>query len=145
MKAKLIYESLRFERGQDPKSALGIGVWRNGYKIDKDLKQPLTPGNYRRIDFSGSDWNFGKKEFFVNQVSKTKITPDMAKKIENVPVVTFKYFYEHGGFTGLFGDWPEDFPFTRTPFIANVLEDEGRSFLIEPEGYYYPRYMTELV
>ena len=45
----------------------------------------------------------------------------------------------------MFGDWPKDFPYTRTPFIANAEEEEGRSFLIEPEGYDYPRYITELI
>ena len=142
---KLVRESLEFERGRDPKDAMGIGSWRDGYKIDKEPEYPPPDDGYVRIDFKGDEWNWRKKAFDPSDMRESEVTPDMQEKLEGLPVVTFKNYYESGNITGLFGDWPEDFPYIRTPFLANVLEDEGRTFLIEQEGYYYPRYMTELV
>ena len=60
-------------------------------------------------------------------------------------MVRFKHYYNEGNLTGLFGNWPTDFPYMDIPFIAEVEEDKGRTFLIGPEGFDYPRYITELV
>ena len=141
-------ESKSFERGSDPKQSLGVGIWRKGYKIEKDTPYEIPTGEYGyvRVDLSGEEWNFGKKVFDPDEIPQTPVDPDMVEEIlKDLPVVLFKYYYETGNMTGLFGDWPEDFEYRRVPFIANVEEDEGRSFLIEPEGYTYPRYITELV
>lgn len=146
MRAKKVFENISFERGRDPKEALGIGVWKDGYRVDKQPDFIVPEEGYVRIDFKGDEWNFDKKNFDSMDISKTQVDPDMAKKLEPLPVVTFKTFYEWGGVPGMFGDWDRDtFPFRLTPFIANVEEAEGRSFLIDPEGYEYPRYITELV
>jgi len=146
---KLISESVNFERGKDPKSTMGIGRWEHGYMVDSwgDQEIPAygTDG-YVRFDFKGEEWGWSKKAFSPGEIGKTEVLPHMEKILKKLPVVTFKTYYGSGTDTGLFGDWPpEKFPFTKTPFIANVLEDKGRSFLIDPEGYDYPRYITELV
>ena len=144
MRAKFVNEDQNFERGLDPKQAMGIGTWIKGYRVDSPGEYSHIDG-YNRISFDPYYWNFTRKACNLDEVSKTKVLPHMEKALVLLPVVTFKYYYKIGNMTGLFGDWPEDFPFTKTPFIANVLEDEGRSFLIEPEGYNYPRYITELI
>jgi hypothetical protein len=141
-------ESQNFERGQDSKQALGIGVWRNGFRIDSpgQYEIPIPPQKwYVRIDFKEDEWHFSRKAFEIEDITETKVLPHMEKILSKLPVITFKYYYNQGQFPGLFGDWPEDFPFKLIPFVANVLEDEERSFLIDPDGYDYPRYMTELV
>ena len=134
----------KFVRGQDPKAAMGIGEYSKGYKIVKEWDFGATD-RYVRFDFQGEEWNFSKKTFDPDEIGQSKVTPEMAKKIEPLPVVDFIYYWETMGLPGMFGDWPSDFPFTSIPFIANVQEGEGRSYLIEPEGYDYPRYITELV
>lgn len=149
MRAKKVYENIEFERGKDPQQALGIGRFRDGYRIDKEADfyvPPPTDDGYVRIDFKGDEWNWSKKAFDPNYVNKTKVDSRMAKKLKALPVVTFRTYWENKGETGLFGDWSrETFPFRLSPFIAQTIEDPGRRFLVDPEGYEYPRYITELV
>jgi hypothetical protein len=142
---KTLREELQFQRGLDPKAALDIGAWRRGYIIDKEPDFDIDPNGYNRIDFQGEEWDFSKKVFNPDEVSQTEIDSEMAKILEPLPVVTFKYYHDTDVFPGLFGDWPDDFPFKKTPFIANCLEEEDRTFLVEPEGFNYARYSTELI
>ena len=145
-KRSSIQEELQFQRGRDPKAALDIGAWRMGYIIDKEPEFDINSNGYKRIKFEGSPaWNFSKKVFNPDEVSQTEIDLQMKKILKPLPVVKFKYYHDTDGFPGLFGDWPDNFPFSRTPFIANCLEEEDRTFLIEPEGYSYARYSTELI
>jgi len=144
-KRETLSEELQFHRGRDPKAALNIGAWRNGYIIDKDPDFDIDPKGYKRINFQGEEWSFSKKVFDPDDITQTEIDLQMEKILEPLPVVTFKYYRDTDGLPGLFGDWPEDFPFRRTPFIANCLEEEDRTFLIDPEGYNYARYSTELI
>jgi hypothetical protein len=141
-------EGLEFTRGIDPKEAMGIGAWRNGYLIEKepafDIKV-LDGRNYYRINFDPKKWHFTKKASSPDEVDPSKVNNEMSKLIEPLPVISFKYYYSDKNFLGLFGDWPEDFPFIMTPFIATCLEEEDRTFLIEPEGFTYARYITELI
>ena len=134
----------KFIRGKEPKVAMGIGAGKDGYIITKDSEYGELGDRYLRLDFEGKEWNWGRKVFDPDEVPATKVTPDMEIKLEKLPVVDFFYYWETKGLTGMFGEWPEDFPFSKTPFLANVEEGEGRTFLIEPEGYNYPRYITEL-
>jgi len=148
-KRETLEEAVNFERGRDPKAALGIGAWQRGYIIDKepaDFVKDRIKLSYYRIKFNEDErWNFSKKEFNPDEVYQTEIEPDMEKRLDPLPIVTFKYYKDTDGLPGLFGDWSEDFPFTKTPFIANCLEEDDRTFLIEPEGYNYARYTTELI
>jgi len=148
MRAKTVNESNSFIKSQDPKVSLGIGAWKKGYIIDKEpadiIKNRIEFGYYR-VYFQGDEWNFSKGESDPDEVSQTEVSPEMELVLDVLPVVTFKYYDNTEGFLGLFGDWPEDFPFIKTSFIANCLEEEDRTFLIEPEGFNYARYSTELI
>jgi hypothetical protein len=140
-----IQENYQFERGADPKKSLGIGQWRDGYLIEKDTDRHGDQDFINRLlDFSDYQWD--KNPTDVSGISgETEVTPELAAELDHLPVVTFRYFKNEDGMLGLLDDWPEDFPFRRIPFIANVEEDEGRTFLIDTSGYAYARYITELV
>ena len=145
MRVKIVRESVNFKRGQDPKATMGIGEFSKGYRTDKDPDYDTSLSKYYRFDFEDESWGWSKKTFDPDEISKTKVNPEKEKTLVKLPVVTFLYYWETNGIPGMFGDWAPDFPYTRTPFIANTLEEEGRSYLIEPEGYDYPRYITELI
>jgi hypothetical protein len=142
MKAKLVSENINFTRGKDPKAALDIGSWRKGYVIDKELGGEIL-SRYNRIPF-GKEFNFDKYPSLA-EMPKTRVTSAMKKLLDSLPVVTFKYYKNRGDYVGFYGDWPEDFELRNTPFLAKVISDDERTFLIEPEGYAYPRYITELI
>jgi hypothetical protein len=143
MRARTVNENVNFQRGKDPRESMKIGIWKDGYKIDKypdfdDWEQ----GANKLLHWD--DWDWDKKVANIDDLyGETVVTEDLANDLDPLPVVTFKEFGDASG-NGLFGYW-EDFPFRKIPFIANVEEDEGRSFLISPEGFDYARYTTELV
>jgi hypothetical protein len=151
LKRKWVEMRAKFIRGRDPKEAMGIGEWHKGYRVDNEMEYEIhigSPGNtgYHRIDLNNKEWNMGRKIGNAEDVPETKVTSEMALKIDHLPVITFRHYYTGGGNEiGMFGDWPEDFPYIRTPFIASVIDYDDKTYLIEPEGYYYPRYITELV
>lgn len=144
-------ESVNFQRGKDPKQAMGIGEWADGYLVEYDPygdhphppeRDVITWGNY--------DWN--KKAVSPEDVEgSTPVTKDIYREVEKLPLIVFKGWNNMtiGGqeYFGLFGDWGnEEFRFYDTPFVARVEDDEEeRNFLVAPEGYDYARYMTELV
>ena len=75
----------------------------------------------------------------LNYVKKLQVDPQLEEIIGFLPIVNFNT-YEN-----MLGNWGEDFPFMKTPFVCNVEEDDGVSFLIRPEGYDYARYIAELI
>jgi hypothetical protein len=133
-----------FERGQEPFKAMRIGMWKDGYKIDEaKYKKPLTATAMLMYNSLG----LVKKAGGPFELRTVKVTPggSLEKHLEDLPVVTFKYFYDDTeGNYGLFSNaWPNDFPYERF-FIANVLEAEGRSYLVDPNGFDNARYIIEL-
>ncbi len=133
----------KFIRGQDPKAAMNIGSLKDGYRVDKEPDfEDWEQGANKLLNWRSWNWNknIGSMDHLHH---KTKVTPELENQLDPLPVVTFRNYYDSG--PCLFGDWPQDFPFHSIPFIANVEEEEDRSFLISPEGYDFPRYITELV
>jgi len=144
MRAKTINE-YNFERGKDPKTSMGIGRWKDGYVVDSMGEYPhLDMGISKYIHFNNYEWvKNATKEKAIDV--ETEVTPEIEEELSKLPVLTFKKYSGEGGPMGLLDDWPEDFPFRKIPFVANVLEDEDRSFLVNPEGFNFARYITELV
>jgi hypothetical protein len=68
---------------------------------------------------------------------KIKANPILESILSNLPVKDFKTYEE------LLSDFSDNLP--KTFFIAKVLEDEGVSFLVNPEGYDHARYIAELI
>ena len=138
MRAKFVNENISFERGQDPKSAMGIGEWAHGYRIDKypDFDDWDQGANDLLV---WQDWNWSKNTFAEGLIRKTEVTPAQEPQLDPLPVVTFKNYDK------FLNGFHEGFPFSSIPFIANVEDAEGHSYLISAEGYDYPRYITELV
>lgn len=151
MRAKTVNENISFERGQDPKRAMKIGAWTRGYKVEYDpYKDKIHPASIKVINWG--DYNWQRKCGSISALEEfTTVTKDIYRDLQKLPLVVFKGWdnMNIGGqkYFGLFGDWhPEKFEFYDTPFIARVEEDEeSRNFLVAPEGYDYPRYITELV
>lgn len=145
MRAKRVYENIEFKRGEDPKVTLGIGPWKDGYRVYshgdwEDLNLPI----YRYFDFNLYNWN--KKPWDVDDIEReTEVNAEIEDELSRLPVLSFKDYRSDGKMLGLLDDWPDDFPYRNMPFIANVESDEGRSFLVDPEGYSYARYVTEIV
>ena len=137
MRAKFVNENISFERGQDPKSAMGIGEWAHGYKIDKypDFDD-WDQGANSLLDWK--EWNWSKNTFNPLQIRETEVSPGMERNLFPLPIVIFK------DYDVLLSNW-EEFPFESIPFIAKIDEKEGENFLVSPEGYDYPRYITKLI
>ena len=73
MKAKFVYENMRFERGQDPKSSMGIGKralikkWFDDLDIDPD---------YYTID---DNFNINiEKDLFLNNAQITSLPDNLS-------------------------------------------------------------------
>ena len=75
----------------------------------------------------------------LSYIKKVKVDPQLETLLELLPVVDFNTY------DNLLESWGEDFPFSETFFVANVLEEEGVSFLVRPDGYDYARYIAELI
>lgn len=68
---------------------------------------------------------------------KIKVDPQLEAILDVLPVVEFDTYED------LLGNYTEEIP--RTFFIANVLEEDGVSFLVDPSGFEYARYIAELI
>lgn len=144
MKAKKVYEAINFQRGKDPKEALSLGQWRDGYVVEFPGEyEDLHMGISRYIEFNNYEWV--KKEFDPEQIHQTEVTSEIEDEISQLPVLSFKGYRNSGNMIGLLDDWPEDFKYREIPFVANVLEEDDRTFLVDPEGFPYARYITELI
>lgn len=144
MKAKKVYEAINFQRGKDPKETLSLGQWRDGYVVEFPGEyEDLRMGISHYIEFNKYEWS--KKEFDPDQIYQTEVTPEMEEEISKLPILSFKGYRNSGNMIGLLDDWPEDFKYRAIPFVANVLEEDDRTFLVDPEGFAYARYITELV
>ena len=75
----------------------------------------------------------------LNYIKKLQVDPQLEAILGLLPIVNFNTYED------MLDNWEEDFPFMKTPFICNIEEDEGVSFLIRPEGYNYARYIAELI
>jgi hypothetical protein len=77
--------------------------------------------------------NYSRKEPNVDDVEQTAITPEIKALIDRLPV-------HEQGTNFLSKDCPKEAK--GNPYIAEV---NGTRFLIDPQGYEYPRYVTKLV
>ena len=147
MKAKFVNETMNFRRGLEPKEAMGIGKygWHNGWRLVQDAKRELTPPEKYAIESNIASWS--RKATEPDDVrSELKVTNELGDILENLPIIDFKSYYSMPGKTGLFvyDEWPVDFP-NFDLFVSNVEEDDGTTYLVNPSGYRYARYITKLV
>jgi len=64
MKAKFVYEDVSFERGQDPKSALGLGIVGKFDKFAKGASMKRTELDDEDVDIFANDEVFAKWQQF---------------------------------------------------------------------------------
>ena len=74
----------------------------------------------------------------LNYAKKIQVDPQLEAILSLLPVINFDTYED------LLGDYGDDFPYKRF-FIANVIEDDGVSFLVRPDGFPYARYIAELI
>jgi len=74
----------------------------------------------------------------LNYAKKIQVDPQLESILSLLPVVNFEMYED------LLGNYGEDFPYKRF-FIANVMEDDGVTFLVRPDGFDYARYVAELI
>ena len=143
-RAHKVYE---FKRGRSVKKSLGLGI--DGYYIKK-------PGrwSYSWAFADGIGWD--RKVTDLNQIHPTEYTGGeysqrLAEEIKKLPVVVFKHTFTRDDEPGFFGDWhgydqdDEAAQLSQGLFVAVVQDAGNRVFLVDPQGYCYPRYVTELV
>lgn len=70
-------------------------------------------------------------------IKKIKVDSQLETILNFLPVVDFDTYED------LLGEYNEELP--KQFFIANVLEEEGVSFLVDRSGYEYARYIAELI
>lgn len=137
-------EGSGFMRGTDPKDALSLGQWKDGYIVEEPGQYTnLHLGIFYYFDFNNYTWT--KKPWAPDEIKETEVTTQIEKEIEKLPILSFKDYEGKGNILGLLDDWPEDFKYRDIPFIANILSDPDRTFLVDPEGFSYARYITELI
>jgi hypothetical protein len=77
--------------------------------------------------------NYSKKPFVIEDIEQTKITDEIRSLVDRLPVIEQKdNFFQ--------GNIPKESK--GEPYIAEV---KGSRFLCDPQGYDYPRYITQLV
>ena len=146
MRAKTIKETINFERGLDPKQAMGIGQysWHNGWRLVHEGRK-LTTEEKKYLLYHIPSWS--RKATEASDVnSQLEVTDELVDILEKLPVIDFKSYYSTGDRIGLFPyeEWPDDFP-KFDMFIANVESADGMTYLIDPQGFDYARYMLKLV
>ena len=66
MKAKFVFENVSFERGQDPKTAMGLGLMTKFDEFAKNALMKRTELDEEDIDIFANDEVFGKWRQFQN-------------------------------------------------------------------------------
>lgn len=124
MKAKFVKESFEQPNGIDiVKGYSGLSV-SNLWNLQSMFEFSVEPSR--------------KEE--IKAVIKIK---DLDEIISKLPEVIFKRYYRTPKEYGLLSVWPEDFPF-EYPFIAHVDEDE-QTYIVDPNGSKYAKYIAKLV
>lgn len=146
----IVRENLEWDR-KDPHSMLGIGSWRKGYKILKDLS-PVSysdlMGVLKRLSFSRKP---GTKSDILSE-SEPYIfgsSPEIDGALKSLSIIMFKDYYADGDKIGLFNELfdyegPSTSPLNDDIFIA-VVEKDGEVYLIDPSGYNYVRYAASIM
>jgi len=109
MKAQFVYESISFERGRDPKAAMGIGM--NGYWDILVNVHKLDPEEFIPISYEGKykGWNI----MVIKSTWRSKADPYIA-----VATMDGNSLYLEGG------NWHDNTEDT-IPDIKSVIDYEG--------------------
>jgi hypothetical protein len=110
------------------------------HKTDKVAEhyREATKGQGKSISLAETDklhqlCEYSKKPYTVDDIEQTKITDEIRKITDKLPVIE-----QTANF--LQGNCPKEAK--GKPYIAEV---KGSRFLCDPQGYDYPRYITKLV